>query len=128
RAIPVLRSEGVLVHDWSNRSGFDKYANDFYVWEYWFAKRSSDEVIVSEIDVWLRYEEPLEVCENVRVECKWCAQVYHKGSTPFFSKGGTQSFSVQECASDAMLRIIHSKLRLAKRSLPVHYKIGRSSS
>ena len=106
KARPQLELDQILVHDESNRSGFEKSGVPYYLWQYRFEKRIPYRSETTLALVHLYYLEPPVLHEAPIVRAKWTAEIFQPGQASWFKESGEQVVPFGELKATGIGRLV----------------------
>ena len=118
---PQLEFNQILIHDESNRSGFDKSGVPYYLWEYRFEKRmpyGSEFMLAS---VRLSYLEPPVPHEVGNLRASWTAEVFQIGKESRVKESGEQKLLLGELNAAELGKLVSSLIARAQAALSEHH-------
>jgi hypothetical protein len=122
-ARPHLLTQGISIHDFSNRSGFDRSGFGHPRWSYDFESRSASESPVSKVSVSITYDEPIFEGERAELQARLTVSVFYLGAaTSLFQHQSEPSLSLSEISESALLVWILRALEEGTSQLPEEYR------
>jgi len=120
KAGPQLEVNQILVHDESNRSGFDKSGVPYYLWGYRFEKRMPYGSEIMLASVRLKYLEPPIPQEASNVRARWTAEIFQTGKESRVKESGEQNMSLEQLNAADLGTLICSLIVHAQTVLHAH--------
>lgn len=112
-----IEAEDITIEDRSNRSGFDG-GHHFFVWSFWFERRSArgSEIAAAKVD--LSFLEPGTTEAPRIVRATRMAEIFQLGQMSRFKVTKEESYLVDEISSCDLAAFVEDLIKNAEQELP----------